>query len=132
MRAGPTVQAMLGDDRVKGRDLGDLMATRLGVEAFEDAAASAAGLGEVIDDGLDLPGWDQGPLMTPVTGLAAASLARGLARRGSLDARGVGRGGPRGVGGVEIEPCFEVGNSLLERGILPDQPEDQRLEIRRC
>lgn len=116
--------AVLGDDWAEGRDLGDLMATRLGIRAFEGAAALAAGLGEVIDEGLDLFGRDQGPLMTTVAGLPAAFLTRGLAGWRPLDARWVGGGRAGGVGGVEVEPRFEVGDSLLERGVLLDQPED--------
>ncbi len=88
------MQAMLGDDRAEGWDLGDLMAAGFGVASTKLAAALAAGLGEVIDDGLDLLGRDQGPPMTPVARLPAALLAGGVARRGSLDARGIGGGRP--------------------------------------
>ena len=83
---------MLGDDRAKGRDFGDLVAAGFGIAPLKPTAALAAGLGEVVDDGLDLLGRDQGPLMTPVAGLSAAFLARGLSRRCSLDARGIGGG----------------------------------------
>ena len=40
--AAPPVQAMLGDERPEGRDLGDLVAARVGIVTPEGTAALAA------------------------------------------------------------------------------------------
>jgi hypothetical protein len=121
---------MLGDSRTKGRDLGDLMATRLGIEAVEILTAFATGFGKVIDDGIESLGRDHDALMATMPGLSATPLARGLTRRRPLDARRIGGRRPRGVSGVEVEACLEVGDASLEGQILLHQREDQGLKLR--
>lgn len=125
------MQPMLGDGRSKGRDLGDLMATRFGIEAIKSLPAFATRLGHMLEDSMKLFGRDHGALMAAMSGLAAPHFARRLARRSPLDARRIGRRRPRRVGGVEVETSLKVGDAALECQILLDQREDQGLKVRR-
>lgn len=125
------MQSMFGDERLKGRNLGDLMAQWLGIVTRERMGASFAGLGLVIDDFMDLFGRDHRTLVASMTGLPSAFTPRGFSRGGPLDAGRVGRRGSRRIGGVQVKPCFEVGDTTLEGGILFDERNDQHLQFRR-
>jgi len=122
---------MLGHRRSEGRDLGDLTATWVGVVAEEGLAASPAGPRQVIDDGPDLLGRHQHAAVASVSGLAAPLLAGGLPGASPLDAGRVGGRRPGRVDGVEVGPCFQVGDPPPEDVVLLDQSRDQRLKFRR-
>jgi hypothetical protein len=64
--------------------------------------------------------------VTPVAGLPSASLAGRGGGRSSLDGGGIGRRRLGGVGGVGVEPLFEVGDPLFE---LADDPGDHHLGV---
>ena len=129
------MEPILIDDRLDPGQFGDLMDQRFGVVAGESMTTSATGGRLAVERLADLLGWDQGALGLAMPGLTAAFLLAGRSRGLPLHPDRVGRGGLGRVGGVELEPGFEVTEPVLKdrEAILVglDQREDRRLQLRR-
>jgi site-specific DNA recombinase len=123
------VQAMepiLGDHRLDRRDLGDLMAQGLGILTGQAVAATSAVRGLAIEGLVDLLGGNQGAGVAVMAGLPSTPLAGGSGGRPSLDGGGIGRRRLGGVGGVLVEPLFEVSDPLFQ---LVDDLGDHHLGV---
>jgi hypothetical protein len=96
------------------RQLGDLVSDRFGVVAVQLLVAPTAFRRLAVDDLAKLLGWYEWSSLAMMAGLATPLLARGGDRRPPLDRRGIGGGWPGGVGGVLVEPLFQVGDPPLE------------------
>jgi hypothetical protein len=112
------VEAILIDVGTNRWDLGDLVSQGLGIVPLErDATASA--LRRLDLEGLsELFGWDQRPDVAFVARLSSA-LAPGRRDRRSpleLDGGRIGGGGLGRVGGIEVEPRLQLGDSFLQVG----------------
>ena len=129
------MKPILIDDRLDLGQFGDLMDQRRGVIA-EQPSTTASAVGRLAGDGLaDFLGWDQNPLGATMPGLTAAFLSGGRRGRLSLGPDEIGGGRLMRVGGVELEPGFEVVDTGFQRRDLLlmdlDQRQDRRLEFGR-
>jgi hypothetical protein len=102
------MEAILGDPRSDRGKFCHLVEQRSGVLTGEVMATASALQGLAVAGLVDSLGGDQGAGVTAMSGLPSASLARGRSGRPSLDRRRVGGRRLGGVGGVLVEPLFEV------------------------
>jgi len=79
------MQAILGNDRFDGRQLGHLMAQRLWIVAQQHSAATAAHFGLDVERRGDFLGRHQIPPVRLVSRLPTTLLTGGTFRRRSLD-----------------------------------------------
>jgi hypothetical protein len=110
------MQAIFIDDRLDLRQIGDLMDDGYGIIAVEMVAAPTARDRLAVAGGAELLGRDQRAERLGMARLSAAVASGRRSRRLALQAdrvrgRGLGR-----IGGVELEPSLQVGDSLLQLG----------------
>ncbi len=102
------MEPMLVDEGLDLGQFGDLMDQRFGIVANEPLAATAAGNRLAVERLADLLGRHQVAVELAMPGLAAAFLPPGRSRGFTLHSNRIGRGRLGRVGGVELEPRFEV------------------------
>jgi hypothetical protein len=124
------VEAIFIDVGTDGRDLSDLVSQGIGIVSPQrGATASAVGRLD-LDDLSKSFGRDQRSGMSWMPGLSSTLAPGGWDRRSplDLDGRGICGGGLRRIGGVEVEPGFQLGDPLLQRG---EGRQESRLGLRR-
>jgi hypothetical protein len=122
-----TTQAMESvfvDLRLDGRQLGHLVAPRLGVLTAQGMTASSALRRLAVGDRGAALGRYQGPHPAGMPLLPAPALLRRRLGRLPLDADRVGRRRPGAVGGVLVEARLEILNLLPQLDDLPLQAVD--------
>ena len=129
------MESILINDRLDPGQFGDLMDQRRGVVAEQSMTTATTGVRLAVERLADLLGWDQVRAGLAMPGLPAAFLPGGRGGGLALHPDRVGRGGLGRVGGVELEPGFEVIDSGFQRSDLLtmnlDQRQDRRLEFGR-
>ena len=110
------VEPILVNDRLDPGQFGDLMDQGFGVVAGEFMTTAAAGVRLALEGLADLLGWYQGSPCLAMSRLPTAFLLAGRGRGSPLHPDRVGRGGLGRVGGVELEPRFQVEDSSFEIG----------------
>jgi site-specific DNA recombinase len=115
-RATATGQAMalvFGDAGLDFRQFPNLVPQGLEIGAAQGCSAATAGRRHAGDDALALLGGEERPLVLGVARLAAGSSWRFPCRTDRLVVGVFGRRWLGGIGGVLVEPGFEVGDVLL-------------------
>jgi hypothetical protein len=129
------MKPVLSDDRLDPGQFGDLMDHGFGIVTGEPLATAPAGGRPAVERLVDPLGWHQDAPGLAMSGLAAALLPAGRGRGLPLHPDRIGRGGLGRVGGVELEPGFEVTDPRLQFiNLLPHRQEcggDGRLGVRR-
>jgi hypothetical protein len=127
------VALILGGERQLGRQIDDLMASgreRVASEfARESGMAVGTGVRDQGDEEIDRIDRLEEAEGALVAGLATPfSVGARQSGRAFGSARWVGRGRPRGVLGVLVEPCLELGDLGVKRRQLGLEISDQDLE----
>jgi hypothetical protein len=102
---------VFGDDRADGRHVPDLMTQRFRVVAMQGMLAITADRRFAIVEGVGLI--DEGTLGLGVSVLTARFFARRRLGRRAFEGRRIGGRWLRGIGGILLEPRFEVSEALL-------------------
>jgi hypothetical protein len=102
------MQAVFDDRRFDRRQFGDLVAQGLGINAAQGVAATATGVGLVVEGLGQTFGLNQRTNAPRVPGLAAASATAGSYGGPAFLANESAGGRPRGIAGVPVEAFTQL------------------------
>lgn len=108
------MQAIFGNDRLDGRQLGHLMSQWLRIFTGQRGTTAAARFRLDVERRADLFRWHQVPPVWLVPPLPAAFLSGRTFWRGTFDRWRIGRGRLGGVRGILVQPGFEFSDFALE------------------
>jgi hypothetical protein len=108
------MESVFVDQRLDLGQFGHLVDQGTGVITDQGVPTVAAISGPAVGDGAQLLRWDQATQYPAMSRLPAPFATGGPGGRLALEPDGIGRRGLGGIGGIELEPGFEITDALLQ------------------